>query len=431
MLRAFLSRSRQWLKLLLVSFLFGGSVAAHAMDTYDPATGLLTIPLVIVGDMAYTNVQVFVGPANAVTVGGGGAVLDAADTYDGTRLTIPAVQVGNTVYTNVQVSIGLPNVRAVGGSMPKPLSAPLLTLANPLPDATVGQAYAVNVKAAVWPSSQYTYGIDTLANGVLPSGMTIDLNGNLKGTPFATGRTDINGSQIANQYTFGVCATDTFSRVTTFPCPQTSITVNPRPLVTVSVAKAGTGSGSVASVPAGIACGATCSASAPSGTVVTLTATPAGGSTFAGWSGACSGTGSCVLTLAATANVTATFNLAPVVTADAVTPGAVSLGKAGGCTGGTLSTTFQVLAPAGVTWTAAADPNNVDLGGRPLNVAPGSGSTSGSFVVTVTVPPQPPSSSYSSCSLQWFLDTFSNVDVKFSDGTVIGVTVYWTFVGTT
>jgi hypothetical protein len=114
-----------------------------------------------------------------------------------------------------------------------------------------------------------------------------------------------------------------------------------------------------------------------------------------------------------------------------VTPTAVSLGKAGGCTGGSLSTTFHVLAPTGVTWTAAADPNNVDLGGTPLNVAPGSGSTSGSFVVTVTVPPQPPSSSFSSCSLQWFLDTYSNVYVKFSDGAVIGVTVYWTFVGTT
>jgi hypothetical protein len=315
--------------------------------------------------------------------------------------------------------------------MAKPNSAPLLTLVNPLPDATVGQAYSTNVKAAVWPSSQYTYGIDTLANGVLPTGMTIDLNGNLRGTPFATGRTDINGHQIPNGYTFGVCATDTFSRVTTFPCPTTSITVNPA-AVTLNVAKAGTGGGSVVSVPAGISCGATCAVSAPSGTAVTLTATPNSGSTFAGWSGACSGTGACVITLSAATSVTATFNVAqPQVTVDAVTPRSVTLGKAGTCTGGVLSTTFHVAAPAGITWTAAADSNNVDLGGKPLGVAPGSGSTSGDVVVTVTVPPQLPSSSYSSCSLTWSLSTFSNMYVTFSDGTVIGVTVYWTFVGTT
>jgi hypothetical protein len=431
MLRVLLSRGRHWSKLLLVSWLLGGSFAAHAVDTYDPATGILTIPMVIVGGTAYLNVQVFVGAANPV-VGGGTPNLAAADTYDGAVLTIPAVQVGNTVYANVQVAVGLPNVRGVGGSTPKPASAPVLALVNPLPDATVGQAYATTIPSAVYPIAQYTYGIDTLANGVLPTGMTIDLNGRLSGTPFATGRTDINNHQIPNTYTFGVCATDTFTRLTTSPCPQTSITVNPA-AATLTIGTAGTGSGTVVSVPPAISCRGACSATAPYGTSGSLTAVPDSGSVFAGWSGACTNTtGSCALTLTAATSVTATFNIdQSQVTAAAVTPTAVSLGKAGGCTGGSLSTTFHVLAPTGVTWTAAADPNNVDLGGTPLNVAPGSGSTSGSFVVTVTVPPQPPSSSFSSCSLQWFLDTYSNVYVKFSDGAVIGVTVYWTFVGTT
>jgi len=44
-----------------------------------------------------------------------------------------------------------------------------------------------------------------------------------------------------------------------------------------------------------------------SGTVVALSATPDSGSTFEGWSGACSGTGTCVITMDANKSVTATF----------------------------------------------------------------------------------------------------------------------------
>ena len=76
----------------------------------------------------------------------------------------------------------------------------------------------------------------------------------------------------------------------------------------LSVAKAGTGSGTISSSPAGINCGATCSAQFAGGTQVTLTATPVGNSKFVGWSGACSGTGTCSVTMTAARSVTATFN---------------------------------------------------------------------------------------------------------------------------
>jgi len=68
-----------------------------------------------------------------------------------------------------------------------------------------------------------------------------------------------------------------------------------------------TGSGTVSSVPAGISCGATCSASYTTGTSVTLTATAGGGATFKGWGGACSGTGTCVVSVNALENVSALF----------------------------------------------------------------------------------------------------------------------------
>jgi uncharacterized repeat protein (TIGR02543 family) len=89
---------------------------------------------------------------------------------------------------------------------------------------------------------------------------------------------------------------------------------------TLTVTKAGTGAGTVTSSPAGISCGATCSASFASGTSVTLTAAAASGSTFAGWSGACTGTGTCTVSMTAARTVTATFTASVVTGAPCANP---------------------------------------------------------------------------------------------------------------
>lgn len=75
---------------------------------------------------------------------------------------------------------------------------------------------------------------------------------------------------------------------------------------TLTVTKVGTG-GTVSSSPAGIDCGSTCSASFATDALVTLTATPDSSTVFSGWSGACSGTGLCIVTMTAARAVTATF----------------------------------------------------------------------------------------------------------------------------
>ena len=85
-------------------------------------------------------------------------------------------------------------------------------------------------------------------------------------------------------------------------------TCYPPPNYTLTVSKSGSGSGTVTGP--GINCGSDCSESFVAGTSVTLTATPASGSVFAGWSGDCSGTGSCSLTMTSNKSVTATFNIA-------------------------------------------------------------------------------------------------------------------------
>ncbi len=80
-----------------------------------------------------------------------------------------------------------------------------------------------------------------------------------------------------------------------------------RPRLDVFVEELG-GAGTVTSTPAGIACERGCEAAFDNNSTVTLTAAPAVGSVFTGWSGACSGTGPCTLALAAAATVTATFS---------------------------------------------------------------------------------------------------------------------------
>lgn len=81
-------------------------------------------------------------------------------------------------------------------------------------------------------------------------------------------------------------------------CPVTmntnkSITAQFLPVVTVDAV----GPGTVTSSPAGISCGAACSSTFDYGSSVTLTAIPSQGNYFYGWTGDCSGTGSCNLTM--------------------------------------------------------------------------------------------------------------------------------------
>ena len=69
----------------------------------------------------------------------------------------------------------------------------------------------------------------------------------------------------------------------------------------------GHGSGNLRRMPTGNACGSGCNEYGH-GVLVTLTAAPYPGSSFAGWSGACSDGGQCRLTIDAAKTVTTTLN---------------------------------------------------------------------------------------------------------------------------
>jgi hypothetical protein len=134
--------------------------------------------------------------------------------------------------------------------------------------------------------------------------------------------------------------------------------------VTAGVVKAGSGSGTVTASPGGIDCGSTCSHSYDAGTLVTLTATPAPGSVFSGWSGACSGTkGDCVLTLDKAKSAIATFTGVPEtlsVSTSGNGSGTVTSSPAGINCGSTCWHTFDN--GTSVTLTATPAPNSFFTG---------------------------------------------------------------------
>jgi len=171
----------------------------------------------------------------------------------------------------------------------------------------------------------------------------------------------------------------------------------------LTVTESGTGSGTVSSTspnpPDTILCPSTCSASFASGTAVTLTVTPNGGSTFAGWGGACTGTSStCTVTMTAAESVTATFNLSSTggggltiasttLPAGAVTvPYGADIPVSGGTPPYTVALTTGSSLPSGFSMDATATGNAA--AGHVYNLAP---KTAGTYTFGVKVTDSTPS----------------------------------------
>ncbi|HKS81170.1 MAG TPA: hypothetical protein VJR23_06660 [Candidatus Acidoferrales bacterium] len=158
------------------------------------------------------------------------------------------------------------------------------------------------------------------------------------GTQVTLTETPASGSTFAGWA--GACS-GTGSCVVTMSAAQSVTATFNTTTFPLTVTEAGTGSGTVTSSPAGVNCPTTCSANFNSGTQVTLTEAPASGSTFAGWSGACSGTGSCVVTMSAAESVTATFNT--------TTTFALTVTEAGTGSGSVSSAPSGILCPSTCT----------------------------------------------------------------------------------
>jgi uncharacterized repeat protein (TIGR01451 family) len=182
-----------------------------------------------------------------------------------------------------------------------------ITVHNPNAGAVTLSSLADVIPASFSYVAGSTTGMTT-ANPTVGSGNTLTWAGPLvvPGSGDGTVHFRANVGTTSGTFTSSASAENSSGFTIAPSGPDAAVTVSGT-VTTHHLAVTVAGSGSVTSSPSGIACPTACAADFATGTVVALTATPASGSTFSGWSGACTGTTSCSVTLSADRTVTATF----------------------------------------------------------------------------------------------------------------------------
>ncbi|HBG05179.1 MAG: hypothetical protein A2075_02675 [Geobacteraceae bacterium GWC2_58_44] len=205
--------------------------------------------------------------------------------------------------TATAVTVTAPVIRTgIDAALRKVASTGTTLASSPNPSLT-GQSvsFTATVSAATGtPGGHVTFKDGSQVLG----GATLNASGqaSLTTSSLAAGSHSITASYDGNN-SFNVSSSQTLTQV-----------VNQQ-VWTLSVVTAGAGSGSVHSNPTGIACvtgsSAECSASFNGGSSVTLTPSVSSNSLFGGWTGACTGTGSCQVLMNAARSVTASFSAKP------------------------------------------------------------------------------------------------------------------------
>jgi hypothetical protein len=294
-------------------------------------------------------------------------------------------------------------VKVTGDTNVEPNETFLVTLANPT-NATLGRAQAIGtiinddvlppfiITSTSLPSAlnqglQPPYLASVLASGGVPpcvwnaSGLpqgfnlvTLQSDGKVICDEVDISGSPGNGQPLAGDYSVTITGTDSLGRTA-----QKTLNLNisaPVSSYTLTVTKTGNGTGNVALSPPG--------GTYTNGTVVTLTATPNSGSSFAGWSGDGTGSGTRMVTMNGNKSVTATFNTNPT---DTISGNWAGIWSGSGFSGtwtatfvnnaGTLSGTWQ--SSDGSAGTISGSPTSLTFGGSGSGVT-FTGSISGSSI---------------------------------------------------
>jgi Domain of unknown function (DUF1929)/Kelch motif len=244
------------------------------------------------------------GPAFTLTVNGTDFVSGATVRWNGASRTTTFVNSGQltaaiaasdvTAAGTRQVTVVNPDGGASSALTFTITSAPAATLTSLSPSSAMagGQAFTLTVNGTGFVS-----GATVLWNGASRTTTFVSsgqLTAAIAASDIAAAGTRqvtvVNpGAGASNALTFTITSAQTF-------------------VLTVTTGGSNNSKGTVTSSPAGIRCGNTCTSAFTGGTVVTLTVRVIGNTVFRGWSGACSGTGTCTVTMNADKAVGATFD---------------------------------------------------------------------------------------------------------------------------
>jgi len=243
-----------------------------------PTVSILANPTSVTGGSA-SLLTVTATNATGVTVAGSDGSSYTLSATGGTQSVSPSA---TTTYTATATGAGGTKTATAKVTV-TPIPAPTVTITADPTSVTAGGSSTLTVTA-------------TNATGVAVTG-----SDGSSYTLAAKGGTQAVSPLSTTTYT--VTATGTEGKTSA----TATVTLLTGSASKLTVTSAGTGGGTVTSSPSGINCPQTCTANFTKGTAVVLTATPEDGTTFAGWSGACTGIEKCSLDMAANATVTATF----------------------------------------------------------------------------------------------------------------------------
>jgi hypothetical protein len=240
--------------------------------------------------------------------GQAGFVIQRGTSTSGPYAEIAKVSLGVTSYSDTAVSLGTTycyRVAAVEGGLVSDFSN--LACASP---SGVSPSSMFNVAAAKTGTGT---GLVSSSPAGIDCGTACSYT-YLAGTVVTVATTPSSGSTFRGWSGGGCSGTDVCTltgngSVTVTATFDTTPTPTPTPTSpSYTLAVITKGPGTISSSSGGISCGSVCSAAYASGTVVTLTATPAKNARFVGWfGGGCSGTNACTLTVDQASSVTAAF----------------------------------------------------------------------------------------------------------------------------
>ena len=219
-----------------------------------------------------------------------------------------------------------------------------------------GHTCALLPDTSVWCWGDNTYG--QLGNGASGSTSPAPVMMHATGVRWTSSDPSIATVSSAGVVTGVARGTTTISVVDSFG-NSGSVSIDVKDMQTLAVIRQGDGNGTATSAPAGVNCPAACSATFVSDSQVTLTATPGADSSFTGWTGCDSVSGStCTVAMTNARSVTAIFMLqrfALSATRSGTGQGTVTSSPAGINCGAACSTDVVINTTVTLTAAAAAD----------------------------------------------------------------------------